>query len=102
MTQCPSRDLRTLLTVACLGLAIAAPHSGRAADVTLTETGSTLLQPLFAIWVADYTKTHPGVTITIAGTGSEAGITQAPPARCRSARPTPICRMPRSGRPPTS
>jgi phosphate transport system substrate-binding protein len=65
------------LLAASLGLAVLAPHTGRAADLTLTETGSTLLHPLFAIWVADYTKTHPGIAITIAGTGSEAGITQA-------------------------
>lgn len=73
----PPRQLRALLATACLGLAVPAPHAVRAADVTLTETGSTLLQPLFALWVADYAKTHPGITITIAGTGSEAGITQA-------------------------
>ena len=72
----PIRPMRAVLTVACLGLAIGSPHSGRAADVALTETGSTLLQPLFEIWVADYTKTHPGVTISVAGTGSEAGIAQ--------------------------
>jgi phosphate transport system substrate-binding protein len=60
-----------------IGLTVVAPCAGRAADITLTETGSTLLQPLFAIWVAEYGKNHPGVTITIGGTGSEAGIRQA-------------------------
>ncbi len=74
---CSLRPLRALLLAACLGVASAAPQSARAADVTLTETGSTLLQPLFAIWVADYTNTHPGIAITIGGTGSEAGIKQA-------------------------
>jgi phosphate transport system substrate-binding protein len=48
-----------------------------AADVTLTETGSTLLLPLFDIMVPDYLKTHPGVQITTAGTGSGAGLQQA-------------------------
>ena len=71
-----TRTRRALLT-AGIGLAILAPHAGLAADVTLTETGSTLLQPLFEIWIADYAKNHPGVTITIGGTGSEAGIKQA-------------------------
>jgi phosphate transport system substrate-binding protein len=71
------RLLRGLLLAAGLGVAIAAPQSVHAADVTLTETGSTLLQPLFAIWVAEYTKTHPGIAITVGGTGSEAGIKQA-------------------------
>jgi phosphate transport system substrate-binding protein len=60
-----------------IGLTVVAPCAGRAADITLTETGSTLLQPLFAIWVAEYGKNHPGMTITIGGTGSEAGIKQA-------------------------
>jgi phosphate transport system substrate-binding protein len=46
----------------------------QAQEVTLVETGSTLLFPLFKIWVANYTKTHPGVTITSDPTGSEAGI----------------------------
>ena len=27
------------------------------AKVTLAETGSTLINPLFKVWVADYTKT---------------------------------------------
>ena len=73
----PIHPPRALLFAACLGLAVSAPLAIRAADVTLTETGSTLLQPLFAIWVDGYTKSHPGVANTIAGTGSEAGITQA-------------------------
>jgi phosphate transport system substrate-binding protein len=73
----PIRPLCTVLTVACIGLAISAPNRGSAADIAITETGSTLLQPLFDIWVADYTKTHSGVTISVAGTGSEAGMAQA-------------------------
>ncbi len=79
MSHCPrpSRARHALLLAASLGLALAAPQAGRAADITLTETGSTLLQPLFEIWVAAYAKTHPGVQISIAGTGSEAGIKQA-------------------------
>jgi len=64
-----------LLLIACGGFIIAAP-AVLAADVTITETGSTLLLPLFEIWVADYTKTHSGVAITTSGTGSEAGIQQ--------------------------
>ena len=65
---------RTLLLAGAL---LAAPMAARAADVTLTETGSTLLQPLFSIWVGEYAKTHPGVQVSIGGTGSEAGIKQA-------------------------
>ena len=45
-------------------------------DLTLNETGSTLLYPLFTTWVDAYTKSHPGIHITVGGTGSEAGIQQ--------------------------
>ncbi len=47
------------------------------AQVTLAETGSTLIYPVFRIWAADYPKTHPGVTVTAAATGSGAGVAQA-------------------------
>jgi phosphate transport system substrate-binding protein len=49
----------------------------RADDLALTETGSSLLYPLFNVWVSEYTKTHPGIHITTASTGSGAGIEQA-------------------------
>jgi phosphate transport system substrate-binding protein len=68
------RLLAALLPGFFLGCFTIVPGTVRAADVTLTETGSTLLQPLFDIWVADYMKSHRGVTITVGGTGSEAGI----------------------------
>lgn len=48
-----------------------------AAKLTLLETGSTLLYPLFNMWVASYQKTNPGVQITAEGTGSGTGISQA-------------------------
>ena len=48
-----------------------------AANVTITETGSTLLYPLARTWAAAYHQQHPGVTVTTAGTGSGAGIEDA-------------------------
>ena len=48
-----------------------------AAQVKLTETGSTLIYPVFRVWAADYPKTHPGVTVTAAATNSGAGVEQA-------------------------
>jgi phosphate transport system substrate-binding protein len=51
--------------------------TARADDMTLTETGSTLLYPLFSVWTSEYMKTHPGVRITTGETGSGAGIDQA-------------------------
>jgi phosphate transport system substrate-binding protein len=41
------------------------------------ETGSTLLYPLFNLWVAEYQKSRPDVQITTKSTGSGAGITGA-------------------------
>jgi phosphate transport system substrate-binding protein len=45
--------------------------------IHLLETGSTLLYPLFNLWVPDYVKAHPGVQITTQGTGSGTGISEA-------------------------
>ena len=60
-----------------LGLAGATTARVEAGDVTLNESGSTLLYPLFKIWVENYTSTHPGVNITTDASGSEAGIKKA-------------------------
>jgi phosphate transport system substrate-binding protein len=62
------------LCVAALAMMTGAFASAQ--DLTLNETGSTLLYPLFTTWVDAYTKTHPGIHIVVAGTGSEAGIQQ--------------------------
>jgi phosphate transport system substrate-binding protein len=64
---------------ATLGLAAALKTgAGFAADEThILETGSTLLYPLFNLWVPDYQKAHPGVKITTQGTGSGTGISEA-------------------------
>jgi phosphate transport system substrate-binding protein len=48
------------------------PSSG-----TLTETGSTLLYPLFNLWVGGYTQKFPKVQVQTAGTGSGTGISDA-------------------------
>ena len=45
--------------------------------VSLQETGSTLLYPLFQIWAPAYTKDHASVKITTQGTGSGTGISDA-------------------------
>jgi phosphate transport system substrate-binding protein len=67
---------RRLFSAVAFALSLTALTATRvqAGDVTLVETGSTLLYPLFNVWVANYTKTHPGVTITANATGSEAGM----------------------------
>ncbi|MCV7102372.1 phosphate ABC transporter substrate-binding protein PstS [Mycobacterium palustre] len=45
--------------------------------VTLSETGSTLLYPLFNLWAPAYHGKYSNVTITPQGTGSGTGISQA-------------------------
>jgi phosphate transport system substrate-binding protein len=65
-----------LCSLAALGL-LAALAPAPAAEVTLAETGSTLVYPVFTIWAAEYSKTHPGVTVTAAATDSGAGVAQA-------------------------
>ncbi|WP_082971300.1 phosphate ABC transporter substrate-binding protein PstS [Mycobacterium sp. 852002-51971_SCH5477799-a] len=45
--------------------------------VTLSETGSTLLYPLFNLWGPAYHDKYNNVTITTQGTGSGTGISQA-------------------------
>jgi phosphate transport system substrate-binding protein len=46
-------------------------------DVPLVESGSSLLYPLFNLWVTGYTATNPNADITTTSTGSGAGIAQA-------------------------
>jgi phosphate transport system substrate-binding protein len=44
---------------------------------TLTETGSTLLYPLFNLWAGGYNTKYSSVTVQTAGTGSGTGISDA-------------------------
>jgi phosphate transport system substrate-binding protein len=44
---------------------------------TISETGSTLLYPLFNLWVPNFTSMYPSVKINTAGTGSGTGISSA-------------------------
>jgi phosphate transport system substrate-binding protein len=50
---------------------------GYAANVTLNETGSSLLYPVFKQWISDYTRVTPSVSITASATGSGAGVAAA-------------------------
>jgi len=63
--------------VAAAALTISSAAGVMAADNgRLLETGSSLLYPLFNLWVPAYTKTHQ-VQITTQSTGSGTGISQA-------------------------
>ncbi|HEU4362295.1 MAG TPA: phosphate ABC transporter substrate-binding protein PstS, partial [Mycobacterium sp.] len=46
-------------------------------NISISETGSTLLYPLFNQWATAYRKNYPNVAITAQGTGSGTGISQA-------------------------
>jgi phosphate transport system substrate-binding protein len=64
--------------VAALALAAAIGITGTAhAATTLVETGSSLLYPLFNIWVPDFTAANPGIQLSTTSTGSGAGIAQS-------------------------
>ena len=67
------------LTLMGLFLGCAEQKTGpsKAGAITLNETGSSLLYPLFNLWVPVYTKADPGVKITTQSTGSGTGISQA-------------------------
>ena len=45
--------------------------------IALNETGSSLLYPLFNLWVPVYTNANPNVRITTQSTGSGTGISQS-------------------------
>jgi phosphate transport system substrate-binding protein len=66
-----------LTAMLAVGLLAIPSVSVWADDITLLETGSTLIYPLFRVWASEYTKTHPDVHIATSSTGSGVGIEQA-------------------------
>jgi phosphate transport system substrate-binding protein len=60
-------------TLISTSISVLAAVPSQAASITLNETGSTLLYPLFNQWIPDYAKVAPDVTLTAAGTGSGVG-----------------------------
>lgn len=57
--------------------AASAAASTQASPVSVSETGSSLLYPLFNLWDPAYQQQHSNVTITAQSTGSGTGIAQA-------------------------
>lgn len=72
-----SRSKSSLAMLAALALGAAMASHGAQAQTRLLETGSSLLYPLFNLWVPAYAKTHAGVQITTESTGSGTGISEA-------------------------
>ena len=64
------------LLVAAFSLALFG-KAAEAASVALHETGSSLVYPLFELWIPDYKAQHPDVDITAGATGSGDGIAKA-------------------------
>lgn len=48
-----------------------------AINTTITQTGSSLMEPLFASWVLPYSEQNPSVLLTSAATNSGTGIKEA-------------------------
>jgi phosphate transport system substrate-binding protein len=73
-------NLSKLLRAGIAALAITAAAGtahAQTVDVPLIETGSSLLYPLFNLWIGAYSAAHPGTDITATATGSGAGIAQS-------------------------
>ncbi len=73
-----NRTARTAAMAAVVATGAVLMGTAAYADqVKLLETGSTLLYPLFNLWVPDYQKAHADTQITTQGTGSGTGISEA-------------------------
>lgn len=70
------RELASVLALSA-ALAVGATAPAMAQGQRLIETGSSLLYPLFNIWVPAYVQQHAGAQITTQSTGSGTGISQA-------------------------
>ena len=59
------------------GLVLISFAAAQTTPISISETGSTLIFPLFQTWVAAYSKVDPNLHMTVGATGSGAGIAQA-------------------------
>ena len=73
----PARSVVLAVFVITCYLCLLLSGPAFAAPVDLTVTGSTLLYPLFKLWVPDYVASNPNVKFTTQATGSGAGINAA-------------------------
>src|SRR6185437_12471144 len=71
--------LSSLVVSTAASAAAKLPSGGveKPAGGTVSETGSTLLYPLFNLWASGYSEKYPNTTIQTAGTGSGTGISEA-------------------------
>jgi phosphate transport system substrate-binding protein len=71
------------VAILSLGLLALCAAPASAASVSLNETGSTLLYPLFKLWIPDYEHRADDVSLTADATGSGAGIAAAISGKAR-------------------
>jgi phosphate transport system substrate-binding protein len=64
-------------TTTTAGVTFSSLETPPSSAVSLQETGSTLLYPLFNYWAPAYTQQYSNIKITTAGTGSGTGISDA-------------------------
>jgi phosphate transport system substrate-binding protein len=78
-TACSGGGSPVTTSVAAAGSpsAAALPSAPASSAVSLAETGSTLLFPLFNLWAPGYRQQYRQVKISTAGTGSGKGISGA-------------------------
>lgn len=67
----------TTTSTATPAASLSSLESWPTSTVSLTETGSSLLYPLFNLWVKQIQTSWPNVTLTTAATGSGTGISDA-------------------------
>ena len=76
MTRRANLRKKALFGAAAFTLLVSAMPAS-AAEIVLKETGSTLLYPLFQLWIPAYTAIKPDVKINITATNSGEGIKSA-------------------------
>lgn len=72
-----SKTIRGTAVAVATGVALLACGAAMAGTVSVLETGSSLLYPLFNLWQPVYTKENPNVQLTTASTGSGTGQAQS-------------------------
>jgi phosphate transport system substrate-binding protein len=77
MTARRTKNVRKTTFLAVLLVALTVISVRPSIGTTLTETGSTLIYPLFVSWIDAYGKVEPSLQMKAGATGSSAGIAQA-------------------------
>jgi phosphate transport system substrate-binding protein len=73
----PNAASTTTTTVVPRAASLTSLENWPTSSVSLQETGSSLLYPLFNLWVAQIEKQWPSVSVTTGSTGSGTGISDA-------------------------